>query len=107
LGKKLLDLQKELKVMNKAKLIEEIKRLSGKDCSKAAAERSLNTVLDAIMNGLKATQNVQLIGFGTFTVCKRAARTGVNPKTKAKIQIPASKTIRFRAGSKFKGKITQ
>jgi DNA-binding protein HU-beta len=66
----------------------------------------LNSVLQAIMNGLKATKSVQLIGFGTFVVTKRAARVGVNPKTKAKIQIPASKAIRFRAGSKFKEHIS-
>jgi DNA-binding protein HU-beta len=91
--------------MNKSELIEEIKRLSGDECSKACAERALNTVLQAIMNGLKSTKSVQLIGFGTFTVTKRAARAGVNPKTKAKIHIPATKSIRFKAGSKFKEKI--
>jgi DNA-binding protein HU-beta len=54
------------------------------------------------MNGIKATKSVQLIGFGSFSVSKRAARTGVNPKTHAKIQIPASKTVKFKMGSNFK-----
>ncbi|MDR1457786.1 MAG: HU family DNA-binding protein [Puniceicoccales bacterium] len=88
--------------MNKAELVEEIKRLSGDDCSKACAERALNNVLQAIMNGIKTQKSVQLIGFGSFSVAKRAPRTGVNPKTHAKIQIPASKTVRFKVGSKFK-----
>jgi DNA-binding protein HU-beta len=91
--------------MNKAELVDEIKRLGGDDWSKACAEGALNLVLQAIMNGVKSTKSVQLIGFGTFAVVKRAARAGVNPKTKAKIQIPASRTIKFRAGSKFKEKI--
>jgi DNA-binding protein HU-beta len=93
--------------MNKAELVDEIKKLGGGECSRSCAERALNNVLQAIMNGLKATKNVQLIGFGTFTVSKRAARSGVNPKTKAKIHIPASQTIRFRPGSKFKEKIAK
>jgi DNA-binding protein HU-beta len=92
--------------MNKSELVDEIKKLSGDECSKACAERALNTVLQAIVNGIKETGNVQLVGFGTFAVSKRAARTGVNPKTKAKIHIPASKTVRFRVGSKFKEKIS-
>jgi DNA-binding protein HU-beta len=98
-------LQKGVKAMNKAELINEIKKLGGEDWSKACAERALNIVLEAIMNGLKATKSVQLIGFGTFLVAKRAARMGVNPQTKAKVSIPASKTVKFRVGSKFKGKI--
>jgi DNA-binding protein HU-beta len=88
--------------MNKAELVEEIKKLSGDDCSKACAERALNNVLQAIMNGIKTRNSVQLIGFGTFSVSRRAARAGVNPKTHVKIQIPASKTVKFKVGSKFK-----
>jgi DNA-binding protein HU-beta len=92
--------------MNKSELVDEIKRLGGDDWSKACAERALNIVLQAVINGIKATGSVQLVGFGTFAVSKRAARTGVNPKTKAKIHIPASQTVRFRVGSKFKEKIS-
>ncbi|MDR1890718.1 MAG: HU family DNA-binding protein [Puniceicoccales bacterium] len=88
--------------MNKANLIEEIKRLSGDNCSTAYAERALNNVLRAIMNGIKTTKRIRLIGFGTFSVSKRAARAGVNPKTHAKIHIPASQTVKFKVGSKFK-----
>ena len=93
--------------MNKAELVDEIKREMGEGCSKVAAEHALNSVLNAIVNGLKATGTVQLIGFGTFTVAKRAARTGVNPRTKAKIRIPASKTVKFKVGSKFKDHIAE
>ena len=93
--------------MNKAELVEEVKKEIGGNCSKAAAERALDSVLSAIVNGLKATGNVQLIGFGTFAVAKRAARTGVNPRTKAKIHIPASKTVKFRVGSKFKNEVAR
>jgi DNA-binding protein HU-beta len=93
--------------MNKAELIEKVKELIGSECSKAGAERALNAVLQAITSGLKSTKSVQLIGFGTFVVAKRAARTGVNPKTHAKIQIAASKTVKFRPGSKLKGSVAK
>jgi len=62
----------------------------------------LNNVSQAIMNGIKTRKGVQLIGFGTFSVSKRAARMGVNSKTKARIQIPASKTVKCKVGNKFK-----
>jgi DNA-binding protein HU-beta len=88
--------------MNKADLVEEIRKHLGGDCTKAGAERALDAVMKAIECGLKSDKSVQLIGFGTFAVAKRASRIGVNPKTKAKIQIPASKTVKFRVGSKLK-----
>lgn len=88
--------------MNKAELIDEIQKLSGEDCSKVCAERALNTVLQAIVNGVERTGGVQLIGFGTFSVVTRAARSGVNPRTKAKIRIPESKSVKFKVGAKFK-----
>jgi nucleoid DNA-binding protein len=88
--------------MNKAELIDEIQEISGGECSKACAERSLNAVLQAIVSGVDKTGSVQLVGFGTFSVIKRAARAGVNPKTKEKIHIPASKSIKFKVGAKFK-----
>ncbi|MDE6431778.1 MAG: HU family DNA-binding protein [Opitutales bacterium] len=88
--------------MNKSELIDEIQKLSGSDCSKTCAEQALNSVLRAIVNGIKKTGSVQLIGFGTFSVVKRAARSGVNPRTKEKIRIPASTSIKFKVGTKFK-----
>ena len=88
--------------MNKAQLVDVVQKELGKDISKAAAERALNAVLGAIGRGLKTGDSVQLVGFGTFRVSKRAARTGRNPKTGEQIQIRASKTVRFAAGQGLK-----
>jgi DNA-binding protein HU-beta len=88
--------------MNKAQLVDIVQRELGKDVSKAAAERALNAVLGAIERGLKTGDQVQLVGFGTFRVRKRAARLGRNPKTGEQIQIKASKTVRFSAGQGLK-----
>ena len=71
--------------------------------SKAEAERALNAVLGAVKKGLKGkSHKVQLIGFGTFEVKTRKARTGVNPQTGKKIKIKASKTVRFKPGKALK-----
>ena len=88
--------------MNKAQLVDIVQKELGKDISKAAAERALNAVLGAIERGLKSGTQVQLVGFGTFRVSKRAARLGRNPKTGEQIQIKASKTVRFSAGQGLK-----
>ena len=83
--------------MNKAELVAEIQKSLGKDTSKAAAERSLEAVLEGVKKGIKKDKNVQLIGFGTFSVTNRAARDGVNPQTGEKIKIKASKSVKFKA----------
>ena len=88
--------------MNKVELVEAVQKSLGKDVSKAEAERAVNAVVDAIKAGVKKTKTVQLIGFGTFKVANRKARTGVNPKTGAKIKIKASKTVKFVAGKALK-----
>lgn len=88
--------------MNKAELLAEVQKALGPDTSKAAAERSLDAVLEGIKKGIKKDKAVQLIGFGTFTVAKRAARTGINPQTKEKIKIKASKTVKFKPGTALK-----
>ncbi len=88
--------------MNKAELIAEVQKSMGASSSKADAERALNGVLDAITSGLKKEKLVQLIGFGTFRVNKRAARTGINPQNGEKIKIKASNTVKFKMGSKLK-----
>lgn len=90
--------------MNKADLIAKVQELLGPDASKACAERSLNAVIEAIQFGVKKAKKVQLIGFGTFQVVDRKARTGINPKTKEKIKIKASKAVKFKASSAFKAK---
>ncbi|GAB4269320.1 MAG TPA: HU family DNA-binding protein [Opitutae bacterium] len=88
--------------MNKAALILEVQKLLGKDTSKAAAERAVDAVIEGIKKGIKKEKNVQLVGFGTFSVAKRAARMGVNPQTGEKIKIKASKTVKFKAGQALK-----
>jgi DNA-binding protein HU-beta len=71
--------------MNQSELTDELQRIKGEDCSKTCAERSLDAVLQAIVNGVTKTGFVQIIGFGTFSVSTRASRLGVDPKTKEKI----------------------
>ena len=91
--------------MNKGELIEAV--LKNKDAgmeSKAAAERAVNAMIDAIQAGIKKDGIVQLIGLGTFRVKSRAARKGRNPKTGAVINIKASKTVGFKASSELKKK---
>jgi len=88
--------------MNKAELVLEVQKALGKETSKACAERAVNGVIDGIKKGLKKDKNVQLIGFGTFSVTKRAARMGVNPQTGDKIKIKASKTAKFKPGQALK-----
>ncbi|MCC5805625.1 MAG: HU family DNA-binding protein [Opitutales bacterium] len=92
--------------MNKSELVESIQKSLGPDTSKAAAERALEAVLDGIKKGLKSkAKSVQLIGFGTFSVVKRSARTGVNPQTGQAIKIAASKSVKFKPGTALKGAI--
>ena len=86
--------------MNKVELVVSVQKSLG--TSKADAERAVNAVIDGIKAGVKKTKSVQLIGFGTFKVAARKARTGVNPKTGQKIKIKASKTVKFVVGKSFK-----
>ena len=88
--------------MNKAELVAEVQKSLGADTSKAAAVRALEAVFEGIKKGIKTSQSVQLIGFGTFSVTNRAAREGINPQTREKIQIKASKSVKFKAGAGFK-----
>jgi DNA-binding protein HU-beta len=89
--------------MNKAQLIELVQKNLGGETSKRAASDALEAVLAGLAKGIKADGSVQLIGFGTFKVAKRAARTGRNPKTGAAMKIKASKTVRFVPSSTLKG----
>lgn len=86
--------------MNKSEMIDAI--AEGADISKAAAGRALDAVIDAVTNTLKKGESVNLIGFGTFEVRDRAARTGRNPQTGATIQIAAAKSPAFKAGKALK-----
>lgn len=86
--------------MNKSELIDAI--AASADISKAAAGRALDAVTDSIINALKAGDQVALVGFGTFVVKERAARTGRNPQTGAPIEIAAAKIPSFKAGKALK-----
>ncbi len=86
--------------MNKSELIEAIAKAA--DISKAAAERALDGTVAAITTSLKKGDMVTLVGFGTFHVGNRAARSGRNPRTGETIQIKASRVPKFRAGKALK-----
>ena len=72
------------------------------DISKAAAQRALDATVASIKTSLKKGDDVTLVGFGTFYVSERAARTGRNPRTKLEINIPAAKVPKFRPGKALK-----
>ncbi len=86
--------------MTKAELIEMMAKDA--DISKAAAGIALNSMIDNIAKSIKKGQKVTLVGFGTFTLTKRKARQGRNPRTGEAIKIKASKSPKFTAGKAFK-----
>ncbi|HJO55223.1 MAG TPA: HU family DNA-binding protein [Candidatus Scalindua sp.] len=86
--------------MNKQELVEAVAKELG--TSKAGGERAVSAVLCGITKGVKKDKNVQLIGFGTFSVKKRKARTARNPQTGEPIKVKASRTVGFKVGKKFK-----
>ena len=86
--------------VNKSELIEAI--TAEADVSKAAAGRALDAVIAAVTGALKDGESVSLVGFGTFSVKARAARTGRNPQTGAAIQIAAANIPSFKAGKALK-----
>lgn len=75
--------------------------------TKKDAASAVDATLEGIAGALKKGQKVQLVGFGTFEVRRRKARTGINPQTKAKIKIAASKTPAFRPGKALKAAVTK
>ncbi len=89
--------------MTKADLVNAIAEKAG--LSKADAEKALKAFTDAVAEALKASEKVSLVGFGTFSVGERAARQGQNPQTGAKINIPAAKVPKFKAGKALKDAI--
>jgi DNA-binding protein HU-beta len=86
--------------VNKTELIEHI--ASQADISKAAAGRALDAVISGVTKSLKKGDTVSIVGFGTFAVSKRAARTGRNPRTNAPIKIKAAKVPKFKPGKALK-----
>ena len=89
--------------MNKTELIDHI--AASADISKVSATRALDAVIDAVTTTLKSSGSVTLVGFGTFTVGKRAARTGRNPRTGDEIAIEAAQVPKFKPGKALKDAI--
>jgi len=86
--------------MTKEELINSVAKKAG--VSKAEAGRCLNAILEEITKELTRGRKIALTGFGVFSVSKRKARTGVNPRTGEKIKIPATKVPKFKAGKSLK-----
>lgn len=91
--------------MNKSELVAQIAEQAG--LQKKDAEKALAAFTDIVADALKKGDKVQLVGFGTFEVTERAARTGRNPQTKKEIKIPASKAPKFKAGKALKDIVNQ
>lgn len=89
--------------MNKTELIDQI--ATSAEISKAAAARALDATVEAVKTALKNGDTVNLIGFGTFYVGERPARTGRNPRTGKALEIKAAKSPKFRAGKGLKDAI--
>jgi DNA-binding protein HU-beta len=89
--------------MNKAELISKIAEDAG--VTKSQANEALDSFIEAVTKTLKGGGKVTLVGFGTFSVTKRAARNGRNPQTGAVIKIKAKKVARFKAGKELTGKL--
>lgn len=91
--------------MNKAELIDAI--ASGSKLTKADAGRALDSTIEAIHKALKKGDRIGLVGFGSFSVAKRAARLGRNPQTGKEIKIAAKKVVKFKAGSDLAGTVNK
>lgn len=85
--------------MNKNELINAIAEKSG--LSKVDSKKALDAFIDAVADEVKGGGKVALVGFGTFSVTQKAARKGINPRTKAVINIPAKKSVKFKAGAEL------
>ncbi|WQD40776.1 HU family DNA-binding protein [Niabella yanshanensis] len=92
-----------MSTMNKAELIEKLAKDAG--LTKTQANAALDSFTEAVTKTLKKGDKVTLVGFGTFSVTKRAARNGRNPQTGAVIKIKAKKVARFKAGKELSSKI--
>ena len=88
--------------MNKTELVSAVAKQAG--LTNAQSKAAVDAVLDAIAGALKNEDKVALLGFGTFSVDERPAREGINPATKQKIQIPAKKVVKFKAGAQLEVK---
>jgi DNA-binding protein HU-beta len=89
--------------MNKAELIEAM--ANGAGISKADAKKALDAFIDTTTGALKKGKRVALVGFGSFSVSKRSARTGRNPQTGKEIKIAAKNVVKFKAGADLSGSV--
>jgi DNA-binding protein HU-beta len=89
--------------MNKSELIQKLS--DGADITKTQANAALDSFVEAVTKTLKGGGKVTLVGFGTFSVSKRAARNGRNPQTGAVIKIKAKKVAKFKAGKELSGRL--
>ncbi|WP_020494121.1 HU family DNA-binding protein [Verrucomicrobium sp. 3C] len=94
--------KKKNKHWNRVDLVQHVQGEMGKETTKAVAESAVGAVLNGLKEGIRKAGTVQLIGFGTFRVVHRKARTGINPKTGEHIKIKASKSVRFAPGKGLK-----
>ena len=85
--------------MNKAELINAMADKAG--ISKVDSKKALDAFIGAVTGALASGDKISLVGFGTFSVAERAARTGINPATKKSIKIPAKKVAKFKAGAEL------
>ena len=91
--------------MNKAELVAAIAAKT--ELSKQDSEKALKAFIDVVSEELKKGEKIQLVGFGTFEVAKRAARTGRNPQTGKEMKIAASKAPKFKAGKALKDEVNK
>ena len=91
--------------MNKSELIEHIAKQA--DISKAAATRALEAMIGGVKTTLKKGGSVSLVGFGTFTVTKRAARSGRNPRTGETVDVPSKRVPYFKAGKEIRERLNK
>lgn len=85
--------------MNKTELIEKI--AAGAGITKVDAKKALEATVKGLKEALSAGEGVQIVGLGTFAIVERQAREGINPATKEKIQIPAKKSVKFKASAEI------
>lgn len=91
--------------MNKAEIISAVAAESG--LSKADAKKAVDGFVAAVTKALKEGDKVALVGFGTFSVAERGERTGINPATKAAINIPAKRIAKFKAGAELAAAVAE
>lgn len=85
--------------MNKTELINAISEKAG--LSKVDSKKALDAFIETVGEELKKGEKIALVGFGTYSVTEKAARKGINPRTKAAINIPAKKVVKFKAGAEL------